>query len=184
VFIVDEYYKEQITIDGNGEIIGKKVRKYYNPFRDGRGYNFKYKSIYIKSYLDVPLPECFTDTEVGRIYRLSRYIYSDSNLLAKRSSNAFVPITKQDIRKVFVVRKSVFYPFWKKMIDEKILKAIQLDGQEYYCFNPIYFNSTHYLPIYLYIAFQDELGKHLPEWVVKKYLEMQEGKRTETLSGS
>jgi hypothetical protein len=170
---MSNYFKKTDIIDENGELVGRKVTPFYNPFKDGRGYNFKYKSINIKTYLDIPLPECFNDSEVGKIYRLSRCIYSDSNLLAKRNHNEISPYTKVDVQDIVGLYRTKFNPFWGKVISNKVIKSIQIDGQHYFCFNPLYFNSTMYLPLYLYIAFQNELRDHLPTWVIDKYLDMQ-----------
>lgn len=175
------YYKKTTTFDGSGEILGEKVVSFYHPFQDGRGYNFKYKSINIKSYLDIPLPKSFNDSEVGKVYRLSRYIYSDSNLLARRIHHSICPLMKQDIQDIIGLNRNNFALFWNKIIKLKIVKLVELNGQDFYCFNPIYFNSTTYLPVYLYIAFQDELKFHLPEWVVDKYLGMQDEVKSETI---
>lgn len=173
---MDEYFKQERVITSDGEPVGEpKIRKFYSPFQDGRGYNFKYKSAAIKSYLSIELPKCFTDNECGKMYRLSKRIYSDSNLLAKRVNNDIAPMTKQDIIGIVGVHRANFAPFWNKMLRNKIIKPVMLGGAEYFCFNPLYYNSTQYMPLYLYIAFQEELKAHLPEWVIKKYLDMQEG---------
>lgn len=172
---MSEYFEEKRVVTEDGELVGEKVvKKFYNPFQSGRGYNFKYKSSFIKSYLGVELPECFTDNECGKMYRLSKRIYSDSNLLAKRVNNTIAPMTKQDIMDIVGVYRTNFYPFWNKMVDNKIVKPIVINGDEYFCFNPLYYNSTHYMPLYLFIAFQDELKDHLPKWVIERYLDMQE----------
>jgi hypothetical protein len=172
---MDKYFKQERVITGDGEPVGNpKVRKFYSPFQDGRGYNFKYKSTVIKSYLGIELPKCFTDNECGKMYRLSKRIYSDSNLLAKRVGNEIHAMVKQDITDIIGVHRANFAPFWNKMLKNKIVKSIKLNGEEYFCFNPLYYNSTQYMPLYLYIAFQNELKEHLPEWVVKKYLDMQD----------
>lgn len=175
---MSEYYKRQ-SITNNGEVVDEKTVKLYNPFKNGRGYNFKYKSINVRSYLDIPLPDCFTDSEVGKIYRLTGYIYSDTNMLAYRSNSRILPMTKERIRKTITLHRNNFNPFWKKVLENRIIKSVIIDGNEYFCFNPIYFNSTRYLPLYLYIAFQHELKEHLPEWVVEKYLDMQECREME-----
>lgn len=169
------YYKK-MSITQDGEIVGEETIELYNPFREGRGYNFKYKSTNTKSYLEIPLPDTFTDTEIGKIYRLSRCIYSNSNLLAKRSNNEIKPIPKSDIQDIVKLHRTKFNPFWSKVIENKVVKEIRLDKHDFYCFNPLYFNSTTYLPPYLYIAFQEELNVHLPDWVISKYLEMQDKK--------
>jgi len=180
---MSRYYSKQ-SITENGELVKDKKIKLYNPFKAGRGYNFKYKSLNVRSYLDIPLPDSFTDSEVGKIYRLTRSIYSSSNMLAYRGSGKIYPLSKEDIRKIVVLHRNNFNPFWHKVLNNTVIKPIVLDGAEYYCFNPIYFNSTLYLPLYLFIAFQDELINHLPKWVASKYLDMQEGKETEVKQNS
>lgn len=160
------------VVTDEGEIVKEKASKIYNPFKEGVGYNFKYKSCNIKSYLSIDLPQCFTPSELGRILILSRHIYSCSNLLARRIKNNLEPYTKEDIRELLEVHRNSFNPFWNKLIKSKMIKAINIDNKEWFCFNPLYFNSTTYLPVYLYIAFQDELKEHLPEWVIEKYLDM------------
>lgn len=170
---MSKYIKTR-SISEDGELIKEKVVVFYNPFKEGRGYNFKYKSINIKTYLDIPLPKCFTDSEIGKIYRLSRHIYSNTNLLAKRSNHEIRPLSKQEIQGIVGLYRTKFNPFWNKVLENKIIKSIVLGDNDFFCFNPLYFNSTTYLPVYLYIAFQEELNKHLPEWVINKYLDMQE----------
>lgn len=160
------------VINQDGEVVKEKTSKIYNPFKEGVGYNFKYKSTTIKDYTDILLPADFTDTEVGKLYRLSRRIYSSSNMLARRVKSKLEPYTKEEIREFFGMHRSKFSPFWNKIVKHKIIKAITIEGKEWFCFNPLYFNSTKYLPLYLFIAFQDELKEHLPEWVISKYLDM------------
>jgi len=178
---MDEYYKQERVITADGEAVGNpKIRKCYSPFKDGRGYNFKYKSATIKSYLGVELPKCFTDNECGKMYRLSKRIYSDSNLLAKRVGNEIHPLTKDDITLIVGVHRTNFSKLWNKMLRNKIIKPIKINGEEYFCFNPLYYNSTQYIPLYLFIAFQGELKEHLPDWAVRKYLDMQEETQQES----
>lgn len=172
---MDEYYKQERVVTADGEPVGDpKVKKFYSPFKDGRGYNFKYKSTTIKSYLGVELPECFTDNECGKIYRLSKQIYSDSNLLAKRTNNEIKPLAKDELIGIIGVHRTNFNKLWNKILRNKIIKPIQINNETYYCFNPLYFNSTTYIPLYLFIAFQEELKEHIPDWAVKKYLDMQD----------
>ena len=169
-------YFHNTIITEDGEVVGERTAKFYSPFQDGKGYNFKYKSTNTRSYLEIPLPEDFTDTEIGKIYRLSRCIYSDSNLIAKRSNNEIKAFSKKDIQAVVGLHRTKFNPFWNKVIDHGIISEAILGGVKYFCFNPLYFNSTTYIPLYLYITFREELNAHLPEWVIEKYLEMEDEK--------
>jgi hypothetical protein len=168
---MSETYFKKSSITTDGEVVSETTRKHYNPFKEGLGYNFKYKSIFVKSYLGISLPDIFKDIELGRIYRISKMMYSDSNLLARRSDNKIVPLTRDDIQNKLGMHRTKFVPFWNKLVDNKIIKAVMLDN-EYFCMNPLYYNSTTYLPLYLFITFQDELKDQLPEWVIEKYLAM------------
>jgi len=169
-----ETYIKRQSITQNGEVVKQNVAEFYSPFKDGKGYNLKYKSTHTRSYLEISLPEDFTDTEIGKIYRLSKKIYSDSNLLAKRSNDEIVPLSKKDIQDLVNLHRTKFNPFWSKILEQSVIKETKLGDCKYFCFNPLYFNSTTYIPLYLYIAFQKELNEHLPKWVIQRYLEMHE----------
>lgn len=163
------------VVNSDGEITRERRERLYNPFREGEGYNFKYKSTKIKMYLNISLPEDLSDSDIGKVYKLSRYIYSDTNMLAKRVGHNIVPLTKQDIQEISgLSSRGRFSVFWDKLISNKIIKPVIMNNEVFYCFNPIYFNSTDYLPLYLFLAFQDELSAHLPDWVIERYLDMQE----------
>jgi hypothetical protein len=174
-----EDYIKQRTITSDGEIIGEQLKRYYNPFKEKRGYNYRYKSTVLKSYFDMPLPDKFTAAETGRLTWLSKHIYSSSNLLAKRRANTIVPLDREELRNIMQLGRSGFSTLINKTLKHGILKIIKLDNEEYFCFNPIYYNSTKYIPLYLFLAFQKELRGHLPDWVIQKYLDWAEDKPQE-----
>ena len=171
--MTQKYIKTR-SITRNGEIIEESARLLYSPFKEKVGYNLKYKSTFSKSYLEIPLPEEFSDMELGRTYRISRMAYSDSNLIARRVNNEIIPISRDEIQSALKMHRTKFVPFWKKIIDAKILKPIYLELTLYFCLNPLYYNYTTYMPLYVYLAFQKELKEHVPEWAIEKYLEMSE----------
>jgi hypothetical protein len=168
-------YIKNRSITQDGELTKDDYYLIYDPFKEGVGYNFKYRSAFVKNYLGISLPfgeNGFTDIELGRIYRISRLMYSDSNLLASRSNNDIVPVSRDEIQLMLKMHRTKFVPFWKKILEYQILKPIKYDSGTFFCMNPLYYNSTTYLPIEIYLAFQDELKDHLPEWVIEKYLNM------------
>jgi hypothetical protein len=171
-----KYIKNNRSLTSDGEIVRDDYYLIYEPFKEGTGYNFKYRSAFIKSYLGISLPygeKGFSDLELGRIYRISRLMYSDSNLLARRSNNKIVPITRDEIQLMLKMHRTKFVPFWKKVLDYHILKSIPLDGDSFFCMNPLYYNSTTYMPVHIYLAFQKDIESHIPQWVIEKYLELQ-----------
>jgi hypothetical protein len=173
---VQQKYIKNRSITQNGEVTRDDYYLIYEPFKEGVGYNFKYRSAYVKNYLGISLPygeQGFTDIELGRIYRISRLMYSDSNLLARRSNNKLVPISRDEIQEKIGMHRTKFVPFWKKVLQYNILKPIQYDDDTYFCMNPLYYNSMTYMPIHIYLAFQQDIQEHIPKWVVEKYLEME-----------
>lgn len=177
--------KQKVTTysDKTGEIFSEKIRNIYNPFDPDKGYNWKYKSFSIKSYLDIPLPDKFTDAELGKIFRLSRHIYADSNMLGKRVNNYIKPLGKNEIIKIFGLKDRQGRALLKKILENKVVKKFENteQGKTYvqFYFNPIYFFSGTYISLNLYLLFQDELNKHLPEQVIAKFLELAEQKGIE-----
>jgi hypothetical protein len=173
-----KYYKKK-SITKDGEVIEESTFEFYIPFREGVGYNLKYQSSYVKNYLSVGLPfveegkEGFTEIELGRIYRISRMMYSNSNLLAKRSNNQIVPITRDEIQDMLKMHRTKFVPFWKKILSFRILKPLKYDIGTFFCMNPLYYNSTVYLPLEIFLAFQSDLQAHIPKWAVDKYKSME-----------
>lgn len=174
--------KQKVTTfdDSTGLILGEKERGMYNPFDPEKGYNFKYKSLSIKSYLDIPLPDKFTDSELGKIFRLSRSIYADSNMLGKRTNSYIKPLSQDEIIEIFGLKDRQGRSLLKKMIENKVIKKIEFteQGKRYvhFYFNPIYFFSGKYINLNLYLIFQNELNHHLPKWVIEKYLDLKEKK--------
>jgi hypothetical protein len=70
------------------------------------------------------------------------------------------------------MHRTKFVPFWKKILSFRILKPLQYDVGTFFCMNPLYYNSTVYLPLEIFLAFQVDLQSHLPQWAVDKYLDM------------
>ena len=170
---MDKFYKKEQVITKDGELIESRLKNYYRPFQDDRGYNFKYKSTFVKSYAEIELPFAFTDNECGKLYRLSKRIYSASNLLARRTMNRIVPMTLKEINDCVGVHRVNFKKFWDKVLEYRVVKVVVIGKEEFYCFNPLYFNSTRYMPLYVYQAFKEELRNHIPDWVAVKYKEME-----------
>lgn len=180
--------KQRVTTynEATGEVLNTAIRNLYNPFDPEKGYNFKYKSISIKSYLDIDLPDEFNDAELGKILRLSRCIYANSNMIGKRVGNYIRPLTQADIIKVFGLKDRQGRALFKKILKHKIIKPLEQTEQgkrivQFY-FNPIYFFSGTYLNLNLFLLFQNELNEHLPPTVIDKFLEQEEKRHSENLN--
>lgn len=177
--------RQKITTFDNktGLVLSEKERGLYNPFDPEKGYNYKYKSFCIKSYLDTPLPDVFSDSEIGKIFRLSRHIYANSNMIGKRVGSHVRAFTQEEIIRTFGLKDRQGRSLLKKAIDQKVIRKIEITEQgkrfvQFY-FNPMYFFSGTYLNLNLFLIFQDELSKHLPPWVITKFLEQQESQKAD-----
>jgi acyl-homoserine lactone acylase PvdQ len=73
---------EEKLINDYGEVVNENssIVYKYSPFKEGKGYNLKYKSSRIASYLEIPFPKELSHTDIGRLTLISRNIHSDSNL--------------------------------------------------------------------------------------------------------
>jgi hypothetical protein len=178
------YTKQVKNISEDGEVLDEKIKSYYLPFKDKKGYNYKYKSHQVKYYVETPLPKIknkdgklkeVDDRMLGRIFRISRCMQKESNLFVKVVRGTFQPMTRDDFQCLLKMHRTKFVPFWKTLLDSNIIRETTVYEKEYYCMNPLYFNSTMYLPLHLFITFQDEitraLKKDVKEWVVKRYLD-------------
>ena len=178
--------RQKVTTFDNktGFIMDERERGLYNPFDPEKGYNFKYKSFSIKSYLDIPLPNVFSDSELGKLFRLSRHIYANSNMLGKRVNTFVKSFTQEDIIKILGLKDRQGRALLRKIIDHNVIRKLEYAEQgkhfvQFY-FNPIYFFSGTYLNLNLYLIFQDELRKYLAPWVITKFLEQAETEKIAT----
>lgn len=172
--------KQKVTIfnPDTGLILDQREKSLYNPFDPERGYNYRYKSITLKTYLDNPLPDVFNDAELGKLFRLTKFIYADSNLLGKRTHSKVKALTQREIISIFGLKDRQGKSLLKKFIENQIIRKLEYQEKrkkhvQYYV-NPLYFFSGTYLNLNLFLLFQDELVEHLPEWVILKFLEQAE----------
>ena len=163
----------------------KKVTRYINPetgefserFKwvdmqfDDEGYLFWNRKANIKTFIEVPLPAELTWAEKGRIHELKHYILKDNQFLVYRSGNTIKPITDVEMGKILGMSERQCRSLVKKMKDLKIIREISFDGFVYFVFNPMYGFKEKRLSLNVYLFFQDELRKILPEWVIKKFSE-------------
>jgi hypothetical protein len=102
-------------------------------------------------------------------------------MLGKRVNTFIRPFSQGDIIRVLGLKDRQGRALVKKIIENKVIKKYENTEQgktsvQFY-FNPIYFFSGTYLNLNLFILFQDELNKHLPPWVVVKFLEQHEAEK-------
>lgn len=171
-----EQVKYDIDTDTGQVYNYKKIR--FTNFNPDKGYLFRSKNQFVKSFADVRLSEYVTDRqEFARCHYLAEYIYKDTNMIAIRvNSKEIRPADVEDISKIIGLSIKKTKEFLNKMrklhvIAEREDKIGNLVSTKYY-FNPLFFSSSKYLSADLYFLFQDMLDLYIPGWARQKFHEL------------
>ncbi len=176
--------KETRYIDEKtGEIRRKKINRLWARFDDDRGYLFWARKDFAKSFLDVPYPTEMTDAEIGRIARLAKKMWSNTNMLGYRGNKGVRPYSVEQIGEIIGLGPRQTRRFIAKMINIGMM-AKHEDGkgrlkETQYYINPIHFFGSNRIPLNLYLLFRQHLDKLLPDWVKKEYKRVDEEKMRE-----
>ncbi len=159
------------------EKTGEKIReteKHFAPaFDEEKGYLFWARKSFSKSFTDVDFPEEMNDLEIGRMARLAKRIWSNTNMLGYRGNGGIKAYTIDMIAGILNVKPRQAYRFIEKMIRLGVLaKATintggHIETQMYV--NPMYFFSSNRIPLSLYLLFHKQLDKHIPEYAKEEY---------------
>lgn len=150
-----------------GEFYDKK--QYVDMQFNEDGYLFWNRKAHIKTFIEHPLPKEFSWTEKGRISELKHYILRDNQFLVFRSGNTIKPIGIKEMMKILGMSERQCKALVKKMKKFGIIKEVKFDGLTYFAFNPLYGFKGKRLTLNVYLFFQEELKKVLPNWVVEKF---------------
>ena len=146
-----------------------------NQFDEEKGYLFWSRKGCNKSYHDIRLPKELSWAERGRLEELSRYVYSNTNLLAYRGNGGIKPFKASHIAEKIELGERQTKRLLKRYIDCEVIAKVHIyvgdTKEEHYYMNPIYFFSSKRLPLSLYMIFKESLDKHLPSWVIGKFSE-------------
>lgn len=179
VYMVSRHYggymakvKETRIIESTtGEIV-KCETKSITYFTE-KGYMVFARNNYSRVFTDIRIPSCFTDSELGKIYRLQACIQQNTNMLVKRTNGIRRPMTYIEIAKETGLSDRLGKEFLKKLLDSAIIGTIEkttggITRLAYY-FNPLYFHNSKWLTFELYDLFKKQLDPYLPVWVKIEY---------------
>ena len=167
-----------------GELRAKKVNRLWTHFDDDRGYLFWARKNFSRSFADVSYPEEMTDAEIGRIARLAKKMWSNTNMLGYRGHNGVRPYTIEQLGEIIGLGPRQMRRFVGKMIDLGMM-AQHIEGKgrlkevQYYI-NPVHFFGSNRIPLNLYLLFRQHLDKLLPDWVKNEYRRVDEEKTRKT----
>lgn len=172
-----EMIRKTYNIDDDGVIFGEKEFK-YTVFDAEKGYLFRQKNYYVKSYQDIKLSDVVTnENDFAKVHKLAERIYKDTNIIFIRVNSRNVRVADiEDISKILdvCVRKArEFMNRMKKLhvIAERIDNVGEI-AMTKFVFNPLFFNSKKYISPDLYFLFQESLDKNLPYWAIKRFHEL------------
>jgi len=173
--IVREIYKETRIIDpATGEVKHSKVRAINAAFDEEKGYLFWARKNFAKSFSDVPYPNEMTDTEIGRMARLAKKIWSNTNMLGYRGNGGVRPYGVPEVAKELGISERQARTFLNKMVRLGLMARVEVEVGEatetHLYINPIYFFSSNRVPLNLYLIFREQFDAVLPEWVKREYL--------------
>ncbi|MCK9325466.1 MAG: hypothetical protein M0P69_08195 [Bacteroidales bacterium] len=171
--------KRTLIIDGD-EVRQVQEREYPSPFDEAKGYLFWARKSFAKSFHGVDFPEEMSDMEIGRMARLAKRIWSNTNMLGYRGNGGVRPYTVEMIADILKMSTRQAYRFVEKMIRLGILAKVKVDTrgtvETSLYVNPIYFCSTSRIPLNLYLIFRKQFDEVLPAWVLERYRSSQDGK--------
>lgn len=171
--------KTQYIDRDTGEVYAEK-RKYVSPaFDEEKGYLFWVRKHNVRMFQDIDFPPELSLVDIGRLAKLSKKVFRDTNLLAYRGNGGVKPMSVDQIAEVIELKKRQAYNFLARMQRIGMIKKIdvptKVNGKQkkvpHYYLNPIYFCSSNRINLNLYLLFQDQLDPLLPEWVKQKFAE-------------
>lgn len=164
---------KQQMVEETGELVKEQRKLFTSRFDEEKGYLFWNMKSHNKIYSDITFPECFTYADQGRLQKLSRYIYSNTNMLGYRGNGGAKPYSKYKIGELIELKKSALSEFMKKCKDYEIIKEVRIESNNFvevqYYMNPIYYFSSKRIPLSLYLIFRNSLDEHLNDWVKNEF---------------
>lgn len=165
--------KRTMIIGSQGEVHAIQEKNFAPVFDEEKGYLFWARKSFSKSFHDVDFPEEMNDLEIGRMARLAKRIWSNTNMLGYRGNGGVRPYSIEMIADILKMKQRQAYRFIEKMVKLGVMARVKVDtggNKETHLYvNPIYFSSTNRIPLNLYLIFRRQLDEVFPDWVKEKY---------------
>ncbi len=133
------------------------------------GYKVPPHKLGAKTFADIQYPKAMTDSEIGKMARLSKLMIANANMLGYRTGRGIKPYSEAQL--IDIVKMSRFRgkEFIAKMIGLGVMQINKrivgdVESEEYYI-NPAYFFAGRRISLNLYLLFREHLDEVLPEWV-------------------
>ena len=164
-------FKRNQTIGKNGEVLYERTY-FENDYLTDEGYRFPSHKAGARLFAEIEFPNGVSDSDIGKMTRLSKYMIGETNALGFRSGKKIYPYPEYRIFEIVGI-KSVKRgrEFLQRMLQHRIMKKKEIDGSNYYVINPAYFMvSGKRLTLSLFLEFQQEIAPLLPGHVLAWFL--------------
>jgi hypothetical protein len=179
---MDRMSKITRLINSDGEIVTGDEKRFPAYFDEEKGYLFWPRKRFAKMFSEISFPAGMTDLEIGRMTRLSKHIWSNTNMLAYRGHGGARPYSIEMIGAAIGLQSSQAHAFIAKMTRLGIMAQAKTTVKErtdvYYYLNPMYYFSSSRIPLHLYLIFRRQLDAVLPPYVIQRYNEAGESNGT------
>lgn len=157
-------------VSGNGEVISEKNERFADALND-EGYRFPSHKIGARIFSDVKFPNNVTDTEIGKMTRLSKVMIGKTNMLGYRKYRDIIPYTIKEIGEIVGLCEERGRKFVNRMCKLRMMQEITTNSGKQYYINPAYFMASgQRLSLDLFLLFRNELTTILPKWVITSFL--------------
>ena len=158
-----------------GEILDEKTVTFPAYFDEEKGYLFWVRKNHARSFHGIPYPKEMSDSDIGKLARLAKHIWSNTNMLAYRGNGGIRPLDIDGIAEVLDLKPRRVRSYIKKMVTLGVMaKSRTKVGdvvEDFFYINPIYFCSSKRIPLHLYLIFKKQLDEVLPTWVIQRFNE-------------
>lgn len=160
-----------------GEIYANKQQHVGMQFDEEKGYLFWNRKASNKIFHDVDFPQSLNMKDIGRLTLLSKHIWQDTNLLAYRGNGGIKPHNIKTMANIIQLKERQTKSFIGRLITLGILARVEVETESkkinHYYINPIYYCSSKRINLNLYLIFKDSLDRTIPDWVKKKFSEVE-----------
>ena len=163
---------QEKVISDHGEVVSEGA-KTFKIFDEERGYLFRAKNFFVKSFSDFKLSEFIINkTDFANLHILAENIYKDTNMIGIKIKNKPIPAGIEDIGKLINLCNRRAQDFIDRMMQKGIIAKVIINSEErveyQFYLNPLFFMSSKYLSSFLFMLFREQLTPYLKPWVLKE----------------
>lgn len=161
--------KKATWINANGEVTTEyheRVIERYN----SKGYLYKNRTDFLKSFTDELYPDELTWAEKGRLGRMEHEV-KDDQMLVYKSGNVIKPHTIKTLANMLDCSPRQMTALIKKCKKLNVIGEAKVYGKKFYFLNPRYKLHGNRISMVVWIVFQDFFKATIPEYAYNYFLE-------------